>query len=58
MFLVEALKIMGKHEHIKHYGTYNVLTQEVGGCFDVLHRYYSLRCLVPPIFLLKDQFPY
>ena len=31
-----------------------VPTQEVGGCFDALQRYRSLRCLVPP-FLLSDR---
>ena len=46
--------IMGSWEYI----------WEVGGCFDALHRYYSLRCLVtslpPPLsfFLLIDQFIY
>ena len=28
------------------------------GCFDALHRYNSLRCLVTPIFLSIDQFLY
>ena len=41
-----------------YYGIYNVPTQEVGGCFDALYRYNSLRCLVTPIFLLIDQFLY
>ena len=37
---------------------YNVPTQEVGGCFDTLHRNNSLRRQVTPIFLLIDQFLY
>ena len=40
------------------YGIYDVLTQEVGGCFYVVHRNYSLRCLVTPNFPLIDQFLY
>ena len=35
-----------------------VPTQEVGGCFDTLHRNNSCRCLVTPIFLLIYQFLY
>ena len=33
-------------------------TKEVGGCFNDLHRYYSLRCLATPNFLLIDKVLY
>ena len=38
--------------HRTYYGIYIVPTQEVGGCLDALHRYYSLRCLVTLFFFL------
>ena len=58
--LVEVHKIMRNTStlNILIDEIYNVPTQEVGGCFDALHRYNSLRCLVTPIFLLIDQFLY
>ena len=63
--IANTLKCYAKHTkswetraYRTYYGIYNVPTQEVGGCFDALHRYNSLRCLVTPIFLLIDQFLY
>ena len=44
-----------RNTSITYYGICNAPTQEVGGCFDALHRSYSLRCLVTPICLLIDQ---
>ena len=42
-----------KHEHIEHIiGC--IIFRQLFWC--VIHRYYSLRCLVSPIFLLIDQF--
>ena len=49
--IIEHKKICETRGYQTNYGK-NVPAQKVGGRFDVLHRYNSLRCLVIPIFLL------